>query len=249
MKFDRHACYARYYAISDDELIRMRHKGGLIPEAEAVLLEVMRERSIEVDSVPASESLALDFSGQRSHQSSVDGCLVMPMSSQAAIDQEMQLKMSGPNVRLAPRHLLWWIYGVLLVLGYANGIRFYAINECKALSSFDCPYVIANFLGSSSRAFGLAIIFFLIFFHAMGLYCYYCFLRQKPSFSRGFWILFVLFYAGKFGLGTIVLIASYGGDPHMSMYLENIVFYLPLYVATVLYAFGSAPIWRQHRGI
>jgi hypothetical protein len=92
---------------------------------------------------------------------------------------------------------------------------------------------------------------------ALGLFCLYCFLRQKPSFTRGFWILFAIFYIIKLALAlalsvSIVAHTAWNGSNSSYIALINfasVILAIPFLIAIILYAFCSKQIWAISSGV
>jgi hypothetical protein len=138
------------------------------------------------------------------------------------------------EVNRPERHILWWLYSIYPVLVFLWG-TYILIIKGNQFHAFSC---------------------LSIMFDALGIFCLYCFLKQKPSFSRGFWGLFVVFYILKLVVAVAVLISisaripwDGSGENHFLLVnLASIVFGIPFLVAIVRYAFGSREIWNVSRG-
>jgi len=91
---------------------------------------------------------------------------------------------------------------------------------------------------------------------AIGLFCFYCFLKQKPSFTRGFWILFSIIYTIKSAIGLAILTSAaihttWDGSNFSHIVLMDFVVAIldmPFFIAIILYTFDSKKIWAISRG-
>jgi hypothetical protein len=128
-------------------------------------------------------------------------------------------------------HILWWIYSLYAFLGAMWGA----------------------YLMIAKGTYGAypAISSLSIGFDVLGLYCLYCFLRQKPSFTRGFWILFATLYVIKLALALALLVSvavhtTWNGTNSSHIVLMNfagVILGVPFLVAIIQYAFRSKRLW------
>ena len=136
------------------------------------------------------------------------------------------------EANLPSRHILWWVYS---------------------------PYPVAAFLwGSYLMVAGgnySTITWLSIALDALGLFGLYCFLRQRPSFTRGFWVLFAIFYIVKLTFAFYLMISIFfpmawaGGNSSrvVLLYCAGAIFSMPFLIAIIMYAFGSKQIWAVSR--
>ena len=137
------------------------------------------------------------------------------------------------EIALRPRHPLWWIYAVYWVGAFAVW-TYWAFTRA--------PW------------WGL-ISYVSVAFEVVGLFCFYCFLRQKATISRYFWIGFVLLYFAKLAVGlgflldTAVRFPWDGSHENLVtlMALLGVLLGIPAFIAFSKYAFGSRQMWATFR--
>lgn len=128
----------------------------------------------------------------------------------------------------AGRNLLWWIYGVYLVLMFVAGS--YGILAQRPI---------------------FTIGVFAIVFDVFAMIGFYGFLLRKSIASLLFWQVFALFYPAKFisSLGLLIYVAIHfpwhrtAADYTMVWALVGAVLTMPMIYALYIYAFRSPAIW------
>jgi len=138
------------------------------------------------------------------------------------------------EANLPSRRIFWWAYSLYVLLAITVGSYFTIVNGGYP--------VVAKLL-----SVGL---------DAIGLLCFYFFLRQKPFFTRGFWILFSIIYTIKSAIGLAILASvaihtTWDGSNFSHIVLMDFVIAildLPFLIAIILYAFDSEKIWAISRG-
>ena len=137
------------------------------------------------------------------------------------------------EANLPSRHVFWWVYSLYPLFAFIWGTYLMLVGG---------SYPVISWL-----SIGL---------DALGLFCLYCFLRQKPSFTRGFWILFATFYIIKLALALALLASiaahtTWDGSNSSHVVLMNfagVILGIPFLIAIIQYAFGSRQIWAIARG-
>jgi len=137
------------------------------------------------------------------------------------------------KANLPSRHIFWWAYSLYVLLGFTVGSYLMIVSG---------SYPVAKWLSIS--------------LDAIGLFCFYCFLKQKPSFTRGFWILFSIIYTIKSAIGLAILTSAaihttWDGSNFSHIVLMDFVVAIldmPFFIAIILYTFDSKKIWAISRG-
>ena len=210
-----------YSALSTDELLQIFDRIDLLPEARSALQSVLRKRGVTPKDLLDSDQ---------------------PFSAQQSFRDNPKLQEPINSFRWSS---LWWCYFVFLLVAFILGLRVYLSDQCAPFTSYSCSQILTYSVGATDIRVGRVQAALLVSFHILALYGCYCFIRQRPSFTRPFWMLFATFLILKFIVFGPLLIVQHGAEPYIRWYLLNGAFYVPLLVAVGHYAFGCRDMWKN----
>jgi hypothetical protein len=174
----------RYSALSSEELIQILDSTDLLPEARSALQSVLEKRGVTPKDLLESDQ---------------------PFNSQQSVRDGLKLQEPESGFRWSS---LWWCYFVFLLVAFCLELRVYLSDKCAPFTSYSCSEVLTYFVGSTDIRVGIVQALLLVSFHILALYGCYCFIRQIPTFTRPFWMLFATFFILKFIVFGLLLIVQ-----------------------------------------